>query len=339
MRAAPRVLLASCLTVGAGLGPALPALAAGSGTATVTPAAEAWYRATPACGLPTGCADLTGAPSPYTADTLHVGVSAGTEDARAYLQLDLAELPPGTKPSGGTLLLPMAAGPTDGTRAPETATLRACAVTAAVEDVDGSFETPPEVDCERASAPAVLVPAAGANPAAFTVDLAVLTTAWQSGATVGALALLPAAQAAGAQSWHVTFSDRTRAGAGVVPISAALAFVSTSVDTSSATAPSVAAPAFDPAPDPGFASFDGDAGTGFGGPVLPAEAPLLPAPVAQAAPAPVSAGPVQQVVPVASLVPAGFRYPAVFLLPLLLAIGAGWLGRALTRDLLVEVRP
>jgi hypothetical protein len=58
--------------------------------------------------------------------------------------------------------------------------------------------------------------------------------------------------------------------------------------------------------------------------------------VAQAAPAPVSEPPVQQVVPAASFVQSGFRYPAVFLLPLLLAAGAAWLGRALTRDL-VEI--
>ena len=41
--------------------------------------------------------------------------------------------------------------------------------------------------------------------------------------------------------------------------------------------------------------------------------------------------------PVANVVSRGFQYPAVFLFPLLLAIGAGYLGRALTRDLTLQL--
>jgi len=336
MRVASQVLLGLCLTTGAVLGPALPVFAAGSGTMTVKPSAEAWYRVTPACGLPTGCVDLTGAPSQYSADTLHVGVNAGQEEARTYLQLDLGQLPAGTKPSGGTLLLPVADGGNDGTRAPETAKLRACAVKSEVKDVDGAFTAPPEVDCEIATAPANFVPATGDKPAAFTVDLGSLTDAWQGDVRPGAIALVPAAETAAPDSWHVAFSDRTRTGAGVVPISAALVFVSTSVDTSGDQAPVVEPPPFESAPAPAFDSgaFSGDSGgsPSFAAPAITAETPLLPAP------APVAA-PDQQVVPVAqSFVQQGFRYPAVFLLPLLLAVGAGWIGRALTRDL-VEVRP
>lgn len=329
-----RLLLGGCLTAGAVLAPALPVLAAGTGTATVRPAAEAWYRVTPSCGLPTGCADLSAAPSPYSPDTLHVGVNAGAEEARTYLQLDLTRLPAGTKPSGGTLLLPIADQPGDGTRAPEAAELRACAVEAAVTDVDGSFAAPPAVDCEAASAPAQLVPAEGSDPAAFTVDLASLVAAWASGSAPGAVALVPAAETAPPDSWHVAMSDRTRTGPEVVPIAANVAFVSASVDPATVAPPSVPAPAFQAAP--GSASFDAalDSGTSFAAPALE-QAPLLPAPAAQSRPAPVAAAPVpQQVVPVATFVPSGFRYPAVFLLPLLLALAAGWLGRALTRDLI-----
>lgn len=336
MRTAPRLLLSLSLAAGAVLGPTLPALAAGSGTTTVRPSAEGWYRTTPACTLPTGCAALP-APSQYSPDTLHVGVHAGTEEARTYLQLDLTQLPSGTRPSGGTLLLPVAAGSNDGTRAPETAELRACAVTGEVSDVDGSFATPPAADCETAEAAATFVPAAGENPAAFTVDLAPLIFAWDSAATPGALALVPATETAPPDSWHVAFSDRTRTGDAVVPITAAVAFVSASLATETIAVPSVAAPAFEPAPAPAFASSSGvdvDAGTSVAAPALSDQAPLLPAPVAQAAPGPVTTAPVQQVVPVAqSVVQGGFRYPAVFLLPLLLAVGAGWLGRAMTRDL------
>lgn len=333
MRTAPRVLLAVCLAGGAVLGPAVPAFAAGSGTMTVTPAAEAWYRATPACGLPTGCADLTGAPSPYSADTLHVGVQGGTEEARTYLQLDLAALPSGTTPTAGTLLLPVATGSNDGTRAPASAKMQACAVKAAVQDEDGSFAKPPEADCETASAPATFVPAAGTNPAAFTVDLAALTAAWATGTTQGAVALLPAKETAPTDSWHVAFSARARTGAGVVPISASIAFVGSLTSTSDEASVSVPPPPFEPAPTTALPpAFDAGVETTFAAPEM-VSAPLLPAPVAQAAPAAVAAGAAQQVVPVASIVQGGFRYPAVFLLPLLLAIGAGWLGRALTRDL------
>jgi hypothetical protein len=338
MGTASRVLMGLCLTGATVLGPSLPAFAAGSGTITVRPNAEGWYRSTPACTLPTGCADVGTTPSPYPPDTLHVGATAGAEEARTYLQLDLSRLPAGTKPSGGTLLLPVASGD-DGTRAPETAELRACAVKAEVTDVEGSFATPPEVDCEAASAPATFVPAEGENPAAFTVDLAALTTASQGEVRTGALVLLPAAGSAPPQNWHVAFSNRTRTGEGVVPISAAIAFVSTAVDSSRAKGPTVAPPPFESAPavDSTSISSDLDAGVSFAAPALSAEAPLLPPPVAQeGAPAPVAAAPVQQqVVPAASFVQEGFRYPAVFLLPLLLAVGAGWLGRAMTRELVV----
>ena len=347
MRVAPRVLLGVSLTAVSVLGPALPALAVGSGTATVKPTAEAWYRVPLACTLLTGCADLTGAPM-YSPGTLHVGVNAGTEEARTYLQLDLASLPSGTKPFGGTLLLPLATATSDGTRAPETAKMQACAVTGEVTDVDGSFQAPPRAECEIASVPATFVPAEGENPAAFTVDLASLTAAWEGSATPGALALLPARETAPPDSWHAAFSRRDRTGQGVVPISAALSFVSAPLDTSSAAPPVVPPPPFEPAPAPAFdspgatsfdsggTSFDSGGGTSFAAPPLSVDTPLAQAPAAQSQQAPVIAGPSQQqAVPVASFVPSGFRYPGVFLLPLLLVVGASWIARALTRDLVI----
>ena len=332
MRTTCRLLAGLGLTAIAVLGPAVPALAApASGTSVVKPSAEAWYRAAPACALPTGCADA-GAPSPYSPDTLHVGVVGGVEEARTYLQLDLTALPSGTQITGGTLQLPVATGGSDGTRAPETATIQACAVKAPVKDADGSTAAPPEVDCEAASAPAKFVEASGSNPASYTVDLGALTSAWASAAP-GAIALLPAAETAPPANWHAAFSDRTRKGEGVVPISASLAFTSASFDTAD-TDTFVAPPPFEPAPAvqeaPAF-----DSGS-FAAPALSAETPLLPEPAPQPQTAPVAATtPVaaQQAIPVAASLPAGFRYPAVFLLPLLVGAAVAWLGRALTRDL------
>ena len=303
--------------------------AAPSGTTVVKPTAEAWYRSTPACALPTGCADVPGAPSTYSADTLHVGVVAGAEEARTYLQLNLSALPPGTSATGGTLLLPVAGSTADGSRTPEAATMQACAVKEPIKDADGSFATPPVADCNSASVPATFVPAQGEDPAAFTVDLGRLVTAWTS-TTPGAVALLPAADTAPPASWHVAFSDRTRTGDGVVPISATLAYAS-STSALPLDPPEVDAPAFEPAPQPvsqpvvdDSPAFDSGS---FAAPPVSADAPVVSAPPAQ----PVVAG--EQVVPAALTVPGGFKYPAVFLIPLVIAAAAAWLGRALTQDL------
>lgn len=331
MRPVPRAALALSLAAGAALGPAVAALAAGSGSVTTAPSAEAWYRSAPVCALPTGCPAET--PSPYSPDTLHVGVNLGVEEARTLLQLDLTALPPGTKPAGGQLRLPLATAPQDGTRAPETASLRACLVEQPVTDADGDFDGAPEADCDTSSVPAQLVAATEQAPAAFTVDLGPLAAAWQDSPAPGALALLPGVQESPGETWHVTFSQRTREGEGVATITAAVSYVGGTVDVEEADLPPVSAPVdtgFDAPPAfPPSDSF-GAVPPALDAPLAapPAEAPAPAAPAPQAAPT--------QVVPVANLVDASFRYPAVFLLPLALAIAVGWLGRALTRDLTAD---
>jgi hypothetical protein len=331
MRPVSRAALALSLASAAVLLPAVAALAAGSGSVPTRPVAEAWYRSAPVCTLPTGCpAEL---PSPYSPGTLHVGVNLGVEEARTLLELDLSVLPPGTKPAGGQLRLPLATARQDGTRAPESASLRACLVQEPVSDVDGSFSGAPEADCETASVPAELVPATEQAPGAFTVDLTLLAAAWQDSPAPGALALLPGEQET-PESWHVAFSQRTREGEGVVPITAEVSYVGGIVDLDEAELPPVTAPA-DPGfdPPPAFAPSDSFA---FTPPALdaPLAAPPAPAP-APAAPAPQAAS--AQVVPVAALVDSSFRYPAVFLLPLAFAVAIGWAGRAFTRDLSTEL--
>lgn len=308
-------------------GPALAAFAAGTGTVTTGAAAEGWYRAGQTCTLPVGCPPTP--PSPYPADTLHVGVLAGQEEARTVLQLDLSALPAGTKPAGGQLRLPVDAAPADGARAPETAALRACLVTEPVKDAAGAVAAGPKVDCDAASAPAMYVAASGQQPAMFTVDLGVLAAAWQDGAAPGALALLPATTVAPPASWHVTFSGRKRTGSSVPPVSALVTYVGGAVDVQQLPPPApVAQPdaGFAPAPPVGGDSFAAPAMSG-GGDVPPLAAPAAAPPAALP---PAAAPPVQ---PVASVVQAGFRYPAVFLLPLVLLFAVGWVGRALTRDL------
>lgn len=324
MHPVSRVLLALTLAAGGAVAPAAAALAAGSGTATTGPSAEAWYRFSPLCTTPLGCPSQA---SPYAADTLHVGVNLGSEEDRTVLQLDLSALPAGTKPAGGQLRLPIATGAQDGSRAPETATIRACPLYDDVEDVDGSFDDVPEPDCKAASVDAVYEPAAGEAPAAFTVDLAALAVIWQESVSPGALALLPAESPAPTDTWHVAFSRRDREGEGVAHITAAISYVGGAVDVEEEPVPPVEAP-LDPAyePPPAFTTVDAPPLSAPGPVDAPVTAPQPePAPAPQAAPA--------QVVPVAAVVDASFRYPGVFLLPLALAVVVGWLGRAMTRDL------
>ena len=322
MRPVSRVLLALTLAFGGAVAPAVAALAAGSGTTTTAPSAEGWYRFSPLCATPLGCPSQA---SPYAADTLHVGVSLGAEEDRTVLQLDLSALPAGTKPAGGQLRLPVAAGPQDGSRTPENAKIRACPLYDEVKDVDGEFADVPEPDCRAASVDAVYEPAAGDAPAAFTVDLAALAAIWQESVSPGALALLPAEAPAPTDAWHVAFSRRDREGEGVARITAAITYVGGAVDVEEAEVPPVEAPL-----DSGFVP----------PPALsPVEAPPLSAPapidvpVTAPEPAPAPAPQAAPVVPVAAVVDTSFRYPGVFLLPIALAVVVGWLGRAMTRDL------
>lgn len=329
MRRRSRVLLAVLVASCAALGSAVAAQAAGSGSITTGPSAEAWHRTAPVCALPPGCPT---APSPYAPDTLHIGVNAGMEEARTALQLDLSALPAGTKPAGGQLRLPVAAGPRDGTRSAETAKLQACLVTQPVQDVDGSFEAAPKADCEAASVDAVFVPGTVDAPPAFTVDLAAIATAWEDSPVPGAIALVPSAESVPTDSWHIALSDRTREGDGVAKVTAAILFV-TDAFQAEQDQPTEASP-FDTGfsePMP-FDSTDNSfsaGGLAYQAPVAfpPAQAPATDAPGPQVAP--------PQAVPVASFIDARFQYPAVFLLPLLFAVAAAWLGRAMTRDLSV----
>ncbi len=328
MRPVARALAAATVAGGALVGPLVSvALAAGSGSAIVPLSAEAWYRTAPVCALPVGCPPAE-TPSPYPAETLHVGVQLGAEESRTYLALDLSTLPGGTKPAAGQLRLPVASQG-DGSVQPETAKLRACLMTSAVKEIDGSFEKAPEADCKAVSTPAVFVPAAGTTPAAFTVDLTSLATAWQDSGTPGALALLPAKDVAPGDTWHVAFSGQQRTGAGVATITAAVSYVSAAVDSVEQPPPPVFAPVGNSVTPPVASSID----TGFASTPTVTVPVALPAPVAGQAPTAPLTALATPTVPAASVIPTEFKYPAVFLLPLLLLAAAGWLGRALTRDL------
>ncbi len=307
---------------------ATPPGAAGSGAATVGVSTDAWYAASSACtASPTGCLPAAPASAAYPAKTLHAGAAAGQEESRTYLTLNLTALPAGTALTGGTLRIPVGTSQ-DGTLAPDTATLQACAVTASFkDDVEGSPAAPPAIDCKRASAPAKYVAAAGTAPEMFTVDLSAFASAWSQGASTQSLVLLPAADTAAGSTWHVAMSAHDRDVAAPPHISALVSYASAvgDFDSTDTFGDAVTTPA-----DTG--------GTSFAAAPLAPEAtvqvptslsPAVPVVAPQAPPA----APAQQFQPTAAISIGGFAYPGVFLLPILLAVAGGWLARALTRDL------
>ena len=320
----------------------LPVPVASAQTAPVTSpmAAESWYRTTPLdvpsdgnplCDLPVAAACTpvpeVGVPSQYAADTLHVGVTGGSEESRSFVSLNLSVLPVGAEIAGGTLFLPVATDPQSGTVLPETATLRACLVTAAVKDaVDGAITGAPDADCDTTS-PATFRAAEGAQPPVFSIDLAPFAQTWRFGAA--SLALVPAEEQAEGATWHVAFSRRERQADGAVPITAKL-------ELRDAGAGFDLGP-LDDGPSPASVGVPGSSGFDSGS--LPASDPgtsfaAPPIPDAASSPAASTAGPPQGTVPVASVLSGPFSYPAVFLLPLLAAVAVGWAGRAFTRDLI-----
>jgi hypothetical protein len=300
---------------------------------TAAPAAEAWFRTLPVqppaeaepCTLPSGCPPALPAPlpSPYAAGTLHVGVAGGAEESRTYLALDLSTVGFDSEITGGTLTLPVATDPQAGTAAPETAALRACAVAGSVQDgVDGALTGAPPVDCATSSE-AVYAAAEGDAPASYSVDLTPFAESLTAGAT--GLALVPGEEPGTA--WHVAFSRRDREAEGALPISATLRVTPATATTDGPTA----APTVEVAAPVGTGTVDLPplrSGASFAAPPLaPAEQPLT-SPVT-----PEVAAPTAQV-PVAAVLGGPYAYPAVFLLPLLVAAAVGWAGRAFTRDLL-----
>ena len=277
---------------------------------------EAWYAPPPTCALPTGCGPTESLPplSRYPAGTLHVGVTAGLEDARTYLKLDLGGVPFDATVTGGTLTLPVAPA-ADGTSSPEMAQVAACFVTAPFAPAEGSVAPPPAVDCST-TATAVYEPG---PPAVLTVDLAAFTARWGAGETNNGIALLPAAGTAPGTTWHVAFSAKSRTGSDVPAASARLTY-----DPALPTVPEAV-------PD-----------------VVEDEGLILPGPLGDfAVPAPVpspAAAIVEQsklpdrVQPAAFIGGGGFAYPVVLALPLLLLGLGGYLGWALTRPVTVPAR-
>ncbi len=294
-----------------------PAAVAGNAHAsahsvTVPDAAEAWYSSLPinTCTSPVGCAPSLPAVSPFPAGTLHVGVVVGGEISRSYLQPDLSRLPAGAKATGGTMTLPVATSPTDGTLNATAAELLACLVTKPfAPDAAGSTQPPPGTDCLVSA-----VPQYDAAKTQLVINLAPFLTAWGHGRAEDGIALVPSpSRVQQTDAWQLTIEGRA-ATAGPY-VQSTLAYTTPPASTS----PSIT----DTAPPPGSVSVP---------------APPMPLPSAAAIPpsapapqvAPQSEPVVQAAAPVLSR--HGFQYPLAFLLPLALLAGGMFFTRLFTRS-------
>jgi len=261
------------------------------------PAAEAWY--------PSGVGAVTAPVRP--AGTLHVGVVGGIETDRAYLRFDLPAPASDQRVAGARLTIPLAADA--GTQSPESAVVLACTVEGDVPDGGGG--EPPETDC--GGAPTATYEEGDVAALSVVLDVA-------PGARTVAVALVPG----GGDAWHVAFDGRERAGGRPATLTVSLA---------EERRPATGAPSASPPPPPAATPTPGS-------PALPSFAPF-PAPALDLSPPPVAAGRViaeeaetagsQTVTAVPAGGTVGFRYVAVFGLPLALLVIVGILGDGLTK--------
>lgn len=288
------------------------AASAADGQTTVGTTADAWYAiGASGCWSPVGCPPAAvPAPNIYPENTLHVEASLGEETARTYLALDLTQLPTDATLTHGTLTLPLSADNDEGTRAPDTAALRACLVAEVFPDeAEGSTERPPTVDC-TISANATFA------EMTFKVDLGPFVEAWEAGTPQHGIALVPALTQGTTSSWHLAFDSYRRSGNDVRPITAALAYTThTQSQVAEPITPGEArSPSIRP---PGLAPSLSEPGTRAIPPTAAAQVPSAPPGV---------------LAPRSIVLPAdGFRYPAVTLIPLALLIGAIFLAHTFTR--------
>jgi len=293
-------------------------------TITVTIFKGAWFARAEPCLSVIDCAALPPA-SPYPEGTLHVALSGGEETARSYIALSFI-LPLDAELTGGSLELPVDTDPAHGSVAPETADLIACLADRKFKPVRGSLEKPPPTKCAVRRGAIY-----NEEKTAFVVDLDRFVDEWDGG--IAALALRPSDSAlAGTESWHVVFPADEKAASDAPIIEATLVY----------TVPADATGGFDFGSEPEPEPVDSDPGsvssftppsfdTAAGPPIAQAEPVPSSPPVASQ---PVDAQPVSAVsASTAGFAGEGFAYPIIWAFPLILLVGYGLIGRALTKEL------
>ena len=299
----------------------------------VPPSKEAWHHDAPPCASFADCSALPPS-SPYPEDTLHVSLSGGEETARTYLAFSLL-LPLGGQLDDGTLTLPVDTDESHGSVSPETADLVACITKPKFEEARGSFEKPPEADCKiRKSA------LYSEKRVAFEVDLNRFLDEWNEAEGEVAVALLPSPKALdGTGTWHVVFpasdsetedppEDETRQRAITATFRYTVGEDATEIgdefDFSTGSEPPTATGGTSGDFSSGSApSLDAPTSTDTGGDIAGAADP--------------SEAPAPQTEPVVTFAEGfagpGFAYPIIWAFPLVLLVGLGSIGRALTKDL------
>ena len=292
---------------------------------TVPISKGAWYAQLPPCLSAIDCSVLPPT-SPYPEDTLHVAISGGEETARTYVALSFI-LPLDAVLTGGTLDLQVDTDPSHGSVSPETARMVACLVVDEFEPVRGSADKPPRTKCAvrqgaRYDAEAEL----------FTVDLDRFVDEWDAG--IAALAQLPSESAgAGRDTWHVVFPAAEK---GEEIITATLTYTIVEDTTGGFDFGPDPEPQTDPEPfDPGSSSVSSFAPPSFDTAAGPPIAQAEPVPSAlPTASQPIDTQPASAVAAsTAGFAGKGFAYPIVWAFPLILLVGYGLIGRALTKEL------
>jgi hypothetical protein len=283
-------------------------------TATVADTSEAWYANSPVdlCTTPLGCPPQQAPTSPYPADTLHVGAAGGQETARTYVLPNLLTLPYGATAISGVMTLPVDSANTDGSVAPDSATMLACLATAPFTDgTAGAAGAAPKIDCKTS-----VKAEYDAKKIQFTVDLLPFLKAWSAGTPSLGIALVPdPSKTSPTETWHVTINGRKLAGK--PHISSVITYQppppTPTGGTGTQQAPAPTPPKVNPPP--------------VSVPNVPPSTttPDQPAPVVAPSQAP---APVAQ--PVAFSRP--FQYPLAFLAPIGLLIGIAFFARLFTRD-------
>jgi hypothetical protein len=267
---------------------------------------EAWYQVLPIgiCSTPIGCPPPLPIPVPgpstiYPEGTLHVGAVLGIEISRTYLKPALYKLPADATLTGGTATVPIDADLQAGTINAAAAAVKACLAAAPVIDgVQGALEDPPAINCNVSSKVT-----ATSKGDALTVNLSPFIKAWRAGKPNYGFALVPDVAKLGV--WQVALNGRAAAGPHI------------GYDLTYTQPAPVVAPTTEPPVEPP--------------PQTVVEPPVLVPPMVVTTAPPAAPPVLAQPQPVAQ-VNAGFKYSAVFLVPLVFLLGLLFVGRTFTRD-------
>ena len=242
---------------------------------------------------------------PHAEGHLDVGATAGLEDSRSYVTLDLSSIPHNAEIESATLTLPFDAAASS---APDTATFQAC--------VAGDSGEPPAEDCTTKSS------AVFANDQ-FTVDLAPFLDVLRT----TSLALVPVLEEAA--SWHVALYARDSEDPAAKPITATF-----ELRDEEAVAPAPASPPAVALPPPRFAP-----DIEVASPVRP----VVPPPAIREEPAPTPPPALGPAPFLSDTESSRYADSLVFTLPLVLLALTWYFGAALTRPIVVpesdEVSP